>query len=359
MNNLALQIRERAQKLGFHRMGFARAGEIPEDHQRYLAWLSAGNHGEMGYLERNAHVRRRLDSEFILEGAKTVIVCALAYRRLPESMDAGDMDEGATEPGPFRIARYARGRDYHNFFRKRLQKLAATVRDLSPGHQARAMVDTAPVLERAWAQRAGVGFVGKNGCVIVPGIGSFVLLGEVVTTLEIEPDAAMESRCGECTLCLQGCPTRAFTAPYVLDARKCISYLTIEQRGTMDVALRDGVGSRLFGCDDCQDVCPYNRTSVVPEQSTREFALDPRWSERTLEDLAGMNEEQFRSWTEGTPLSRPGRNGLRRNALVVMGNSRKRRHLPVLRTIAMDDGEDAMVRETARWALAKVDRTED
>jgi epoxyqueuosine reductase len=284
----------------------------------------------------------------MLEGARSVIVCALAYHR-------DGVDDAPAGPDGAVIARYARGQDYHNFFRKRLRRLAEWVRSEFPGSDARAVVDTAPVLERAWARRAGIGFVGKNGMIIVPGLGSYVLLGEVITTVELVADDPMASRCGECTRCLDTCPTNAFDAAYVLDARRCVSYLTIELREEIPAPLREGIGNRLFGCDVCQEVCPYNRTAAPGADSTAPFAMNPKWRDLDLATLVRLDEVRFRALTEGSPLSRPKRAGLVRNAIVVMANSRERRHLPVLRE-AIEHDPDAMVRTTARWAIDTIER---
>ena len=339
-------VRAHGAALGFHRVGIARAEPLDEDHAHYRAFVAAGLHGEMDYLAANASARARVDTDDILLGARSVIVCALAYHR-----DASLEPQG---PEGSVIARYARGADYHNFFRKRVRRMASWLRAHLPGAHTRATVDTAPVLERAWARRAGVGFVGKNGLVIVPGIGSYVLLGEVVTSLELTPDEPMASRCGECTRCLEACPTNAFVAPFVLDARRCVSYLTIEQRGAIPLEMRAQVGNRLFGCDDCQDVCPYNRTAPPSPESTAQFALGNRWRNTDLATLATLDDEQFRALTEGSPLSRPRRVGLARNAIVVMGNTRERRYLPVLREITANDA-DPMLRETAQWAVDTIE----
>lgn len=342
------RLRERAIALGFHRVGIAGAEALVEDHARYLDFISDGRHGSMGYLADNVEARRRVDGPEILPGARAVIVCALAYHRAE--------DEGPGGPDGARIARYARGRDYHNFFRRRLRKLAAWVRD-ALGAEARPLVDTAPVLERAWARRAGVGFVGKNGCVIVPGLGSYVLLGEVVTTAALAPDDPMPERCGACTLCLERCPTDAFIGPYALDARRCVSYLTIEQPGPIPEDLREGVGPWLFGCDACQEVCPFNHGHLPPAASTADFAPDGRWRERPLDALVALSDDEYAALAAGTPLARPGRDGLARNAAVVLGNVGARRHLPVLRAAAARD-PSAVVRDAAAWAVAKIEARE-
>lgn len=335
-------VRARALALGFHRVGVAEAAPLTEDYARFRAWLAAGMHGEMAWLAHEPEARGDVTHAKVLPGARSVVVCALAYHR-------GD------EPSPLpdgEIARYARGRDYHNFFRKRLRKLAAWMR-ATYGAQAAPLVDTSPVLERAWARRAGVGFVGKNGCVIVPGLGSYVLLGEVVTDLALPADAPMEERCGACARCLDACPTRAFTAPWTLDARRCVSYLTIEQDGAIPEELREGVGARVLGCDACQEVCPYNRTSPPPLESTRDFAHDGRWAGHDLGSLVALDEAAFARLAEGSPAARPGRAGIARNAAVALGNVGTRRHLPVLQRAAAED-PSAVVREAAAWAAARV-----
>lgn len=335
-------VRARALALGFHRVGVAEAAPLDEDRARLEAWLAAGRHGDMAWLAREPEARADVRHPAVLPAARSVIVCALSYHR-------GD------EPSPLRdgaIARYARGRDYHNFLRKRLRRLAAWMR-AELHAEAAPLVDTSPILERAWARRAGVGFVGKNGCVIAPGLGSYILLGEVVTDLALIPDAPMEERCGACTRCLDGCPTAAFVAPWVLDARRCVSYLTIELQGSIPEALREGVGDRVLGCDACQDPCPFNRTAPPPAEGTRDFAPDPRWRAQDLSSLVSLDEAGFAALTHGTPAARPGRAGLARNAAVALGNTGTRVHLPVLARAARED-PDAAVRDAAAWAAARV-----
>jgi epoxyqueuosine reductase len=353
---LAARVRARALALGFTRVGVAAARRLDEDFSRYERYLEEGLHGTMAYLAEHREARARVDGPEILEGARSVIVCAMDYRHAPDeaAIAGGSRAPGLRDGGV--IARYARGADYHNFLRKRLRKLADFVRRAC-GAEARPMVDTAPVLERAWARLAGVGFVGKNGCLIAPGVGSFVLLGEVVTTAELAPDEPMESRCGSCELCLRACPTEAFVRPFVLDAGRCVSFLTIEHRGAIPEPLRAGVGDRLFGCDVCQDVCPYNKTSPGPAEPSAPFALGARWSERDLRALLALDEGSFAALTEGSALARPGREGLLRNALTVLGNVGTIEHLPALRATA--EGERSPVLgEAARWAIARIEARE-
>lgn len=301
----SVAIRARARELGFDAIAFARAEPLAVDHPRYLEFLDRGYHGEMGYLADNAALRERVDTPELLEGTRTVICLARRYARA---------EDPACAPLVPTIARYARGRDYHNFIQKRARLLANFVRRLGADVQARAFVDGAPVLERAWAARAGLGFVGKNGLVIVPGQGSFCLLGEVLTTLELNPvdyGTPIGERCGSCTACLDVCPTDAFVAPFVLDARRCISFQTIERRAAP--VLEGDFGERLFGCDACQEVCPYNR--VAPGGNTEPFEPLARWAEVDLATLVSLDEAGFERLTGGSPLRRATRTTLATSAL--------------------------------------------
>jgi epoxyqueuosine reductase len=344
------RIREHAKALGFEAVGFARADlPLEADFARYEAFVANGKHGEMAWLAALPEARRRLDGEHVLPGAKTAICLARRYGRAPE-------DEARDPETARAIARYARGRDYHNGMRKKLRKLAGLVRTLGEGVHARPLCDEEPVLERAWAARAGLGFVGKNGLLIVPGTGSFVLLGEVVTTLEIEPDPPIAERCGACTRCLDACPTGAFDAPFVLDPRRCIAYLTIEQRSPIDEALRPAVGEHLFGCDDCQTVCPFNgargrRAGPIDPR----LVADARWATTRIEDLVTMDDAAFARLREGSPIGRATRAGLARNAAIVLGNRGEMAAWDSLNHAARHHDTEA-VREAAAWALARLAR---
>jgi epoxyqueuosine reductase len=343
------QLLAEARRLGFEAVGIARA-DVPldRDYERYLAFVADGKQGEMQWLASLPEARQRLDGEHVLPGARSVLCVARRYARSEEE-EASDPESAKA------IARYARGRDYHNGMRKKLRRLASFARTLSEGARARPLCDEEPVLERAWAARAGLGFVGKNGLLIVPGVGSFVLLGEVVTTLDLDADAPIPERCGSCTLCLDACPTDAFEAPFVLDARKCVAYLTIEHRGPIDETLRRGVGEHVFGCDDCQLVCPFNaargRRAKTPLDSR--FFPDARWSEVRLEDFLSLDEPAFLALREGSPVGRATREGLARNAAIVLGNRRDEAALPVLRR-AHETHESALVREAAAWAITHI-----
>jgi epoxyqueuosine reductase len=351
----AARVRAMAKELGFDAVGIARADvSLDRDIAHYRAFVGAHMHGEMGWLARHGDVRERLDGEGILPGAKSVVCVARRYQRPPE-LEAADPDTARS------IARYARGRDYHRFLRRRLRRLATFVRSLGTTDQpvrARPLCDEEPVLERAWAARAGLGFVGKNGLLLVPGLGSMVLLGEVVTTLPLTPAATMTERCGACTRCLDACPTDAFVAPFVLDPRRCVSYLTIEHRTAIAPELRAGVGAHLFGCDDCQTVCPFNAGAGAraPQEESTEgpFAPLERWSRVRLEELLTLDEAAWRGLSQGTPVKRAGRVGLARNAAIVLGNRADRGALAALRAAAQHH-PDPTVREAAAWAAARLD----
>jgi epoxyqueuosine reductase len=386
------QVRAAARRLGFDAVGITRASVgLDQDFMRYKAFVREGMHGEMGWLAQHASVRARLDGEGILAGAKSVVCVARRYG--PSGPGSGSSDIA------HHIARYARGRDYHVFLRRRVRRLAAFVRGLGSADRpvaARPLCDEEPLLERAWAVRAGLGFIGKNGMLIVPGLGSMVLLGEVVTTLElndaappgpdqaaagtpdvprpgfdhaaaeaadVRSDVAMGERCGACTRCLEACPTKAFSTAYVLDPRRCVSYLTIEHRSAVAPELREGMGTHLFGCDDCQTVCPFNAgigsRALRGKPSTTgdgdPFAPLERWSHVRLESLLSLDESSWRAMFQGTPLKRAGRAGIARNAAIVLGNRNDARALAALRTAA-DGHDDAMVREAAAWAVARIEQ---
>ncbi len=344
-------MKERARALGFDAVGVARAEPLERDHARYRAFVEAGFHGEMGWLARDEDdVRKDVRVARMLEGAKSVIALASAYQRPAD-------DEERDPELAKHVARYARGRDYHNGLKKKLRKLAAFVRTLEDGATARPLTDDAPILERAWAARAGLGFVGKNGLLIVPGRGSFVLLGEVVTNVELVPDAPMPERCGSCTRCIDACPTAAIVKPFVLDARKCVSYLTIELRSPIPVTLREGVGEHLFGCDDCQTVCPFTHGTGAkhPTGDGDRYRPLARWSRTSLEDLLGLesDSEAWQRLGQGTPLHRATAEGLARNAAIVLGNRRERNAAPALERAASSHPSET-VRDAARWAIARI-----
>jgi epoxyqueuosine reductase len=326
--------------LGFDLVGIARLGSV-ETADAFDAWLAAGRAGEMApWLERGAEKRR--DTRLPFPDTSSAIVVAMSY--------------GGREPaGP--VARYARGADYHDVMVERLRALQDALSErLGHAVPGKAYVDTGPLLERDLARRAGLGWFGKSTMLLNPSLGSFFFLGALVVGLDLAPDAPFEAdRCGTCTRCLDACPTGAFVGPRLLDATRCVSYLTIEAKGAIPEALREGVGERLYGCDVCQDVCPWN---VRFAQPLGEPAYAPRPAlagkdARTLaRELLGMTQPEFSAAFKGSPMKRAKLRGLKRNAAVVLGNVGTAEDVDVL-TRALDDDEP-LVREHAAWALARL-----
>ncbi len=331
---LSEAVKGRARELGFDAAAVGPAGP-PAHGAAFERWLGAGFAGTMGYLERGG--ADRLDPARLLPGCRSVVAVALSY--------AGEGDE----PGWRGVARYARGHDYHELMRPRLLELAAFLRAAAgPDARCRAAVDTSAILERDAAARAGLGWIGKNTNLLTPALGSYFFIGVVLTTAELEPDAEQPDRCGTCTACLDACPTQAFVAPYVLDARRCIAYLTIEHRGDVPEALREGIGEWLFGCDVCQEVCPWTRKA----RPRRGAALAPAGPLGPPEELLALDRDAFRARFRHTPLWRATRAGLLRNAALVLGNRGDARAEGALRR-ALDDDEEA-VRHAAAWALERI-----
>ncbi len=339
--------------LGFLQVGFAPA-TTPPHADAYLEWLSQGSHGEMRWMAREDSIRRRLDPQEALPGCRTLVMVSLSYAATPEAELAGV----SAGPGRAVVARYADGRDYHLEFEQRLERLASLVHDHWPSATVRSYVDYGPVLERDHAQRAGLGWVGKNTMLIHPRLGSWTLLGELLTTAEIPPDLPFDAdRCGTCVRCIEACPTGAITGPRELDARLCISYLTIELRGPIPEALRPQIGNRVIGCDICQEVCPWNDDVPTGElaglAARRGGSAHPESMISWAEELLDLSDEQFRSLYGETALARPGREGLLRNLCVGLGNSGESAALPVV--MRCFDEESPVVREHAAWALARLD----
>jgi epoxyqueuosine reductase len=298
----------------------------------------------MDYMARR--VERRADPRIVLPGAKSIVVVAMNYA--PGEPESGSRSgtSGSKASTGF-IARYARGPDYHELIGEKLNQLSARVCELGgPGTATKSYVDTGPVLERDLAQRAGIGWIGKHTNLLSRRFGNWFFLGEILTTLELEPDAPEREYCGTCTRCIAVCPTQAIRAPYVLDARRCISYLTIELKGSIPTELRPLIGNRIFGCDDCLAVCPWNR--FARQASTLQFDREDLRRPDLIE-LMGLTEPQFRARFGGTPIARIKRRGLLRNVAVALGNARDRAAVPALEK-ALDDPEP-LIREHARWAL--------
>ena len=349
------QIIALGKELGFARLAILPI-EPPRRHDLYQGWLAAGLAGGMAYLASPAHVGPRGDLRALLDTAQTLIVVALAYDRV-DPIPADTLLRG-------RIARYARGEDYHLVMRDRLVLLADRLAQVIGRPVAsRPCVDSAPVLEREWAERGGLGFVAKNTMVIAPGIGSYVVLGELLLDVELPPTAPptapaepRASRCGSCRSCLDACPTQAFVDAYVLDARRCISYLTIEFHGAIPVELRPAIGTWVFGCDICQEVCPFN-AGKGPE--TIDPLLRPRSLEHALPDLialAGMGANQLRQRTKRTALRRIPRDVLLRNVAIALGNTGDAQAIPAL--VGLLGHREPLVRRHAAWALGQLGATD-
>lgn len=335
-------IRDRARSLGFDMIGCVPIGEAPTA-QAFFEWIHAGMHGEMAYLAREPD--KRADPRRVLPAARTVVIAGVSYDTLAVPMDT------LRDPARGRIARYAWGADYHDVIAPRLRALGESL-----AADSRAYVDTGPVLERAWAAAAGLGFIGKNTCLIHRGRGSYLFLGAVFLADDLtdsdRPDRPDRPTCGACTRCLEACPTDAFATPHVLDARRCISYLTIELKGAIPAGLRGRMGNWVFGCDVCQDVCPYVRRFSAPTP-WREFhppSLD-RAAPRLLDALA-WTPGDFNRIYKGSAVKRAKWRGFMRNVCVAAGNWGDAAALPQLQRLA--DDADPLVAEHARWAIEQV-----
>jgi epoxyqueuosine reductase len=306
----SLDIKAKARSLGFDLCGIAPAGELPE--LSFLnEWLARGYAGEMTYLHRSAE--RRADVRRVLPSARTVIVTGTVY-----NTDAPYSTEG-TDPGRAQIARYAWGDDYHDVLGPRLEALVEWMREASPERfDVRTYVDTGPVQERVYARHAGLGWIGKNTCLINPELGSWLFLGEIICSLPLEVDAPAFDQCGTCTLCLEACPTHAIVAPGVLDSTRCISYLTIEQRGPIPDEFVRAIGSRVYGCDVCQEVCPWNH--IAPRSDAPAWQARPAWKDADLQNLWEQSDDELASAMRGSPMRRTKVSGLRRNVAAALRN---------------------------------------
>ena len=329
----------RALEEGFVQVGICRPDAAPEAAGRLRDFLAAGRHGQMGWMEEREAWRG--NPAALWPEARSVIMLAEAYT--PEV----DPMAGLLQPDRGVISVYARGKDYHDLVKRRLKRLGRWLVDVSRC-EIKVFVDTAPVMEKPLAQAAGLGWQGKHTNLLGRDLGNWVFLGAIFTTLELEPDAGEVSHCGSCTACLDICPTAAFPAPYQLDARRCISYLTIEHKGPVDLELRALMGNRIYGCDDCLAVCPWNKFAVA----AREIGYQPRVGQPELAELARLDDAGFRARFAGSPVKRIGRNRFVRNVLYAIGNS----GLTVLRDVAvvLVDDPDPAVADAARWAVGRL-----
>jgi epoxyqueuosine reductase len=338
MMTLTESIREEARRLGFFKTGVAAAGVFPWS-RRLDAWLADGMHGAMTYLERQAEKRRNLG--LVLPGARSLLILAMNYYA------RSDTGIGTLQG---RISRYARGEDYHRLMDERMRALLAFVKRAAPAAQGVCYADTGPVMEKAWGACSALGWMGKHSNLITREMGSWFFLGVMLLDVDLDCDPAAADRCGTCTRCLTACPTGAIVAPHVVDARLCISYLTIELKGAIPHCLRPLIGNRIFGCDDCQEVCPWNRFAAETSE--------PRWPPSSgslapaLAPLACMTAQEFNARFRNSPIRRAGRNGLVRNVVIALGNSREPEAVPPLLGALCD--ASALVRGHAAWALGRI-----
>ncbi|HWE38324.1 MAG TPA: tRNA epoxyqueuosine(34) reductase QueG [Isosphaeraceae bacterium] len=336
-NDLTDRLKAEAARLGFDMIGVAPA-VAPPGFPSYLRWLEEGHAAGMAYLERQAAARSHPSA--LLEGVRSVVVAGFVYGRRGES--TGD------DPRRGKVARYARGADYHELLWRRLESLLAWLQAECHGARGRAVADTAPLLERDFARLAGLGFIGKNTMLIGKRLGSYTLLGALLTDADLTPDAPVESgHCGTCTRCLDACPTGAFDGPYQLDARRCISYWTIEHRGPLPDGAAAALDGWAFGCDVCQEVCPWNRKA--PDGREPELAPRPEWTDPDLVAWLEADPEEFRRLLKGTALSRSRRAGLVRNAAHILAARRVAAAIPALERLR--DDPDPTIRDAAIRSL--------
>lgn len=325
--------------LGFDGFGIA-APEVGQNAEYFQKWLSDQFDGEMAYLKRGE--AKRVDPDLVLPGVQSIVCLRTNYFTHPRTLDfLQHTNEGD-------ISNYALNLDYHDVIEPRLKKLETVLQDLFPGCQTKSYVDTGPVLEKPLAQQAGLGWIGKHSNLLTEGLGSYYFLSEILTDAELPRSQPAEDHCGTCTSCIDICPTQAIVAPYVLDSRKCISYLTIELKGVIPIEFRKAMGNRIYGCDDCQIVCPWNSYAVT----TSEPAFQEREETRMLLDLMKLDDDGFRSRFRKSPVKRIKRRGLLRNVAIALGNSGDPAAVPVL-TEALDDTEP-LIRAHVVWALGQL-----
>ena len=341
-------IRQRAFELGFDDCRFTTAAP-PDSAEHFRHWIANQQHGEMAWLERNAP--KRVNPQLVLPGAQSIIILATSYAGGDENQSLRSRHSSpATRHGL--IARYARFTDYHDILAERLKSLTASVNEFG-GESTRSLwyVDTGPILERDFAQRAGLGFVGKHTNVISRKLGNWIFLAEILTTLELKPDAPEKNRCGSCSRCITACPTQAITAPFPLDARRCISYLTIELKGAIPLEFRPLIGNRIYGCDDCLAVCPWNR--FAREGSLMQPHARADLAAPDLVALLKLDDAGFKAMFAGTPMLRTKRRGLLRNVCVALGNTGDESALPPLANASQD--AEPLIREHAQWAIERIE----
>ena len=333
----------KARELGFVAVGFAPAQNDPLRARRLQEWLEAGLHGEMAWMEARADVRK--GPQAMWPEARSVIALGMSYAPQTDPLAL------AGQPDKARISVYAQGRDYHDTVKKALKALARWLVEQAPETSLKVFVDTAPVMEKPLGEAAGIGWQGKHTNLVSREHGSWLFLGAIYTTVPFAPDAPHEERCGSCTACQTACPTDAFPAPYRLDARRCISYLTIEHKGPIPEAFREAIGNRIYGCDDCLAVCPWNKFAAAAHRH-RDFAPREDLAAPELAGLLALDDAAFRQKFSGSPIKRIGRDRFVRNCLIAAGNSGVAELVAPVGHLAGDP--DPVVAEAARWALARL-----
>lgn len=339
MEEFKAVLTQRARAEGFSKLAVTRPDAVPQIAARLAQFVAEGRHGQMGWMEERMGWRGAPDA--LWPEARSVIMLAEVYSPASDPM----ADVGRAGVG--NISVYARGKDYHDLVKKRLKRLGRWMIEQAPC-EIKVFVDTAPVMEKPLAEAAGLGWQGKHTNLLARDLGNWFFLGAIFTTLELPPDAPEVSHCGSCTACLDACPTQAFPAPYQLDARRCISYLTIEHKGPVDPDLRAGLGNRIYGCDDCLSACPWNKFAA----EAREIGYSARADAPLLRDLLMMDDAAFRAAFAGSPIKRIGRDRMVRNALYAAGNEGDARYSPLVRALLTDP--DPAVRDAAVWALERM-----
>jgi len=341
-SSLSARIREEALHQGFFRIGIAPVGPLPHE-ELFQTWLEKGLHGEMRYMERQATKRR--NPRLVLSNAKSLLVLAMNYHT------EDFLDD--TPPLKGKISRYAWGDDYHGLIKSRLERLLDSIQRMKPSAQGLCYVDTGPIMEKAWGAQTALGWIGKHTNLITRDQGSWFFIGVILLNIELEYDRKERDFCGKCSRCIHACPTGAIVAPYVLDARLCISYLTIELRGPIPRHLRRLIGNRIYGCDDCQEVCPWNRFAIAaPEEG-----FGPRGGNfmPDLKPMVRITPEEFRDRFRNSAILRATRDGFVRNVVVALGNSGKDEAVPALEEALRD--ASPLVRAHAAWALGQIATT--
>ena len=342
--NIALTaaLKEQARTLGFTACGVARADAAPLTAERLTRWLAEGAHGDMIWMEERA--AQRASPRGLWPEVRSVIMLGMSYAPAEDPLRLAEVRDRA------RISVYAQGADYHDIVKKALKALARWLVMQAEG-ELKVFVDTAPVMEKPLAAAAGIGWQGKHTNLVSRSDGSWLFLGAIMTTLDLPADEPHADRCGSCTACQQACPTNAFPAPYRLDARRCISYLTIEHKGPIPLEFREAIGNRIYGCDDCLAVCPWNRFAQAAS-ANRAFAPRAELTAPAIADLLDLDDASFRALFAGSPIKRIGRDRMVRNALIAAGNSGDAKLLPKAQSLAGDSSPT--VADAARWAVGKL-----